>query len=102
QAAAQIEVIGSATIEKPAEIFRISGVIAERGEDRIAALRAASDKLDRLSAEIGGLEGLESYRLTSTEATSTIVRPNGCEVGERYYGNQQRPEDCSPIEVVAL
>src|SRR5262245_9911293 len=85
--AAEIQVVGSAIIEKPAEIFRISGSIVELADDRVAALQAASDKLDRLSAEIGGVDGLASYRFLSSSATATVVRPTGCDLEGRNYGD---------------
>jgi uncharacterized protein YggE len=99
-----IQVVGSAVIEKPAEVFRISGSIVERGEDRLTALSAASEKLDRIVGAIGGLDGLESYQVSSQNASINIARPRGCEFGERvYYGaDAQRPEDCSPIEIGAV
>ena len=99
-----IQVVGSATIEKPAEIFRVSGMIVERGDDQVAALETASAKLDRLSDDLSSLQGLESHRFASTSAIATVARPNGCELDTRGYygGNRERPADCSPLEAGAL
>lgn len=99
---AEIQVVGNATIEKPAELFVVSIRIVERDQDRLAALAAASAKLDQITANIGSVPGLASYAIQSQEASATVVRPFGCGIGENYYGGEERPEDCSAIEVGAL
>lgn len=100
----EVQVVGAARIERPAEVFRLDVEIDERAKDQVAALAAASAKLDQITAGVVALEGLESYAIESDDAYTIAVRPPGCELdGSDYYGDQAgRPADCSPVEIGAL
>jgi uncharacterized protein YggE len=97
----EIQVVGSATIEKAPEVFTVQAKIVEHAKNRVDALAAASAKLDRITAGVGRLAGLASYTIKSDEASAVVTRPEGCDVGRYGYSGVQRPRDCSPIDAVA-
>ncbi len=101
---AEIQVVGSAVVERPAELFRVNVQVVERAADSVTALAAASSKLDQITSQIAELDGLTSYSIVSDQASAVIARPLGCELGDAsYYGDPiARPEDCSVLETGAI
>ena len=102
--ASRIRVQGSAELERAAEIFRITVRIEERGPDRVAALAAASSKVDAIGDALGQLRGLSAFRITASDASTTRVRPRECQIGDAGFVTPvaERPEDCAPIESAAI
>jgi uncharacterized protein YggE len=97
----EIQVVGSATIEKAPEVFTVQAEIVEHAKTRVEALAAVATRLDKITSGVGALPGLAGYSVKSTEAGAEVTRPQGCDVSGRSYSETPRPKDCSPIDAVA-